>query len=369
MTFPPSPTVEEIVEYEDAFSRITIAMVNAASWRIRQYGGLTPDATRGGFIGRIAISDDASFVRILSPVQPQYGALDPLTWTWEQLDPLFYSMMPGEIEQIVQISPYEIPKMLTSLTGRRDFAFLSRSTELDKCDYDKIHGIMARAFLEDSDQYQVPDNYYPLPIYDHNGVFVRMNVFYNGAVFELKSFTHKHHLFEVYPFLFRADRFGICFNTPAASKLPFRYTLGGGRIPLFDEIVLDTRVAEVLNGDSPANAILISARKYDGLDRVLYPGHKTFLLWRPGEPCSRKEFAEALDFVAAAKMHDVTVHIRQHPGNSVMGVGDLTKQAKSFRLGLPDAIKEHRGTLNHDDAEGDGKVSVAKTNNKNYKEI
>ena len=365
-------------------------MVNAASWRIRQYGGLTPDATRGGFIGRIAISDDASFVRILSPVQPQYGALDPLTWTWEQLDPLFYSMMPGEIEQIVQISPYEIPKMLTSLTGRRDFAFLSRATELDKCDYNKIHGIMSRAFVEDSDQFQVPENCFPLPIYDHNGVFVRMNVYYNGAVFELKSFTHKN-LLEPYPFLFRPDRFGICFNTPAALKLPFRRALGGGLIPLFDEIVLDTRIAEVLSGDSPANAILIlaavadasssasmepsllsmpiSSGKYAGLDRVLFPGHKTFLLWRPGEPCSRKEFAAALDFVAAAKMHGVTVHIRQHPGSTILGISDLTRQARSFGLSLPNAIKEHRGTLDHDNTEGDGGDSVAETNNTKYEEI
>lgn len=59
----PSPTIEEFVEYRDAYSRIAIALVNAAnSWRIRQYGVFTPDAIRGGFIapdGRIAISGDA----------------------------------------------------------------------------------------------------------------------------------------------------------------------------------------------------------------------------------------------------------------------------------------------------------------------
>ena len=366
-----SPTTEEFVEYQDAVSRISIDLVNVANrWRIRQYGCLPPDATRDGFIAwDVAISDVASYAQILYPVQPQYGPLDPLTWTWTQMVPLFNSMMPGEIEQIVQISPYEMPEMLTRKTGRRDYVFLSKAIGLDKRDYDYIHGTMARAFWEDSDRYQVPANYFPLPVYDHNGVFVRMNVFFNNAVFELKTFTHKNHLFEVYPFLFRPDRFGICFNTPAALKLPFRRVLGGGLIPLFDEIVLDTRVAEVLNGKSPANAILISARNYDGLDRVLYPGHKTILMWRPGEPCSRQEFADALDFVAAAKTHGVTVHIRQYPGSSIMGVGDLAKQAKSFRLSLPDAIKKHKGNLDYDDTEGDGGDSVAETNNTNYKEI
>ena len=373
MTVFPSQTIKEYVDYEDAFSRIAIAMVNAASWRMRQYGGFISDATRGGIIiqdGRIVIFDGASYAKILSPVLPLYGvgALDPSTWAWELMNPLFNSMMPGDIEQIVQISPYEMPKILTRLTGRRDYVFLSRATGLDKADYDNIHGIMARAFVEDSDQFQVPENFFPLPIYDHNGVFVRMNVFFNGAVFELKSFTHKN-LLEVYPFLFRPDRFGICFNTPAASKLPFRRALGGGRIPLFDEIVLDMRIAEVLNGGSPANAILISGRNHSGLDRVLFPEHKTFLLWHPGEPRSRQEFADALDFVAAAKRYRVIVHIRQHPGNAIMGVSDLTRQAEGFGLHFPDVLQEHAGTIKFDEFEDDGNGSVADINNTNPKEI
>ena len=61
-----------------------------------------------------------------------------------------------------------------------------------------------------------------------------MNVFYNGGVFELKNFTHKNQP-EPYPFLFRPDHFGICFNTPVASKLPFRRALGGGIIPFFND--------------------------------------------------------------------------------------------------------------------------------------
>ena len=364
MTSSLAPTIEEFVEYEDAFSRIVIAMVNAAnSWRIRQYGDFTHDITRGGFIagdGRVAISDDASYARILPPVQPQYGPLDPLTWTWKQLDPLFNSMMLDDIEQIVQISPFEIKEMLTRY-GQRDYAFLSDSIGLDKVDYDLVtHGTMARAFVENC--YQVPENQIPLPIYNQNGVFIRMNVFYNGAVFELKPFTHKN-LPKPYPFLFRPDHSGICFNTPAASKLPFRCALGGGRIPLFDEIVLDTRVSEVLDGKSPANAILILAGNHAGLDRILFPGHKTFLLWRPGKPRSRQEFADTLNFVAAAKKHDVTVHIRQHPGNTVMGVEDLTRQAQSFGLYLPDELREHAGTIKHDEFEDDGRESVVETNN------
>lgn len=368
----PSPTIEEFVEYRDAYSRIAIALVNAAnSWRIRQYGVFTPDAIRGGFIapdGRIAISDDASYARIPPQVQPQYGPLDPSTWTWTQMDPLFNSMISGNIEQIVQLSPYEMPELLTRLTGRRDYVFLSRATGLDKFDYDTICGIMARAFLEDSDQYQVLGNCVPLPIYDHHGVFVRMNVFYNGAVFELKSFTHMN-LTGPFTFLFRPDYSGICFNTPAASKLSFRRALGGGPIPLFDEIVLDTRVSEVLDGRSPANAILVLAGNHARLDRILFPEHKTFLLWRPGEPRSRQEFAEALNFVAAAKKHGVTVHIRQYPSNTVMGVGDLNRQAQRFGLHFPDEIREHAGTINHENTEGDGRDSVAVTNNINHKEI
>lgn len=364
-----APTIEEFVEYKDAISRIEIAMVNAASWRIRQYGGLI---TREGFIAgdvRIAIFDDASYAHILSPVQPQYGPLDPLTWTWVQMNPLFYGMMPEGIdEQIVQISPYEMPEILTRLTGRRDYVFLSRATGLDKYDYDNIHGIMARAFVEDSDHFQVPEDCFPLPLYDHNGVFVRMNVFYNGAVFELKNFTHEN-LFKTYPFLFKPDLSGICFNTPAASKLPFRRALGGGRIPLFDEIVLDTRVPEVLNGESPANAILISAGHYAGLDRVLFPEHKTFLLWHPGEPRSRQEFADALNFVVAAKKLGFTVDIRQYPDNVILGTSDLARQARSFNLHFPDELQEHAGSIKHDKFEADGKGSVADANNTNNKEI
>ena len=361
MTSSLAPTIEEFVEYKDAFSRIAIDLVNAAnSWRIRQYGCLPPDATRGGFI--VTISDDVNYARILPQVQPQYGPLDPSTWTWTQMVPLFNSMMPGEIEQIVQISPYEMPEMLTRKTGRRDYVFLSKAIGLDKRDFDYIHGTMARAFWEDSDRYQVPANYFPLPVYDHNGVFVRMNVFYNGAVFELKTFTHKI-MTGPFPFLFRPSYTGICFNTPVASRLPFRRALGGGIIPLFDEIVLDTRVSEVLNGRSSANALLILAGNHAGLDRVLFPGHKTFLIWRRDEPCSRQEFADALNFLAVAKKLGVTVHIRQHPGNTVMGVGDLAKQAKSFHLPLPDEMKEHAGTIKHDEFEDDGRESVVETNN------
>lgn len=371
MTSSPAPTIEEFVEYQDAVSRISIDLVNVAnSWRIRQYGCLPPDATRVGFIAwNVTISDDVSHAQILSPVQPQYGALDPLTWTWEQMVPLFNSMMPGEIEQFVQSSPYEMPEMLTSKTGRRDYVFLSRAMGLDRRDYDSIHGIMARAFVEDSNRYQVPADYFPLPIYDHNGVFVSMNVFYNNAVFELKTFTHKNMPDVFYPFLFKPDHSGICFNTPAASKLPFRHTPGGGRIPLFDEIVLDTRIEDVLTGRSPANAILILAGNYAGLDRGLFPGHKAFLLWRPDEPCSRQEFATNLNFVAAAKKLGFTIHIRQYPGNIVMGVGDLAKQAKRFHLPLPDEMKEHAGTIKHDEFEDDGRDSVAETNKTNHKEI
>jgi hypothetical protein len=370
MTSSPAPTIEEFVEYQDAVSRISIDLVNVAnSWRIRQYGCLPPDATRIGFIAwNVTISDDVSHVQILSPVQPQYGPLDPLTWTWEQMVPLFNSMMPGEIEQIVHISPYEMPELLTRLTGRRDYVFLSRATGLDKCDYDTICGTMARAFWEDSDQYQVPGNCIPLPIYDHHGVFVRMNAFFNGAVFELKTFTHMN-LTGPFTFPFRPDHTGICFNTPAASKLPFRRALGGGLIPLFDEIVLDTRIEEVLTGRSPANAILILAGNYAGLDRVLFPGHKAFLLWRPDEPCSPQEFATNLNFVAAAKKLGFTIHIRQYPGNIVMGVGDLAKQAKRFHLPFPDEMKEHAGTIKHDEFEDDGRDSVAETNKTNHKEI
>ncbi len=358
-----APTIEEYVEYEDALSRLAIALVNVAnSWRIRQYGVFPPDATRGGFItadGRVAILGNDSYAQVLPQGQPQCGPLDPSTWTWTQMEPLFSRMLSGDIEQIVQISPYEMPEILTRRTGRRDYVFLSRANGLDKCDYDTVCGTMARAFWEDSDRYQVPENCVPLPIYDHNGVFVRMNVFYNGAVFELKTFTHKI-MTGPFPFLFRPSYTGICFNTPVASRLPFRRALGGGIIPLFDEIVLDTRVSEVLNGRSSANALLILAGNHAGLDRVLFPGHKTFLIWRRDEPCSRQEFADALNFLAVAKKLGVTVHIRQHPGNTVMGVGDLAKQAKSFHLPLPDEMKEHAGTIKHDEFEDDGRESVSK---------
>ena len=121
--------------------------------------------------------------------------------------------IPTELcERFYQVSPDQIPSLLTPLTTQTDFVFQSRALRIDKLDFDNIHGTMTRAFKENTPEVADSIRKYRkdwklLPIRDHDGFFVHMNVFYNDAVFELKTFLHPK--FGICPFLFIPKHSGI----------------------------------------------------------------------------------------------------------------------------------------------------------------
>lgn len=200
----------------DACSRVTIALINRANRKsICRFGDLTHDP-HGGFIsgdGQVRVSGDASYVGV-RPASIQYSNCvlhPPAGWVPA---PGAMVIPPELCEKMNWISPYQIPTLLTELTGQNDFVFLSRALRLDKLDFDNIHGTMSRAFVENtpSASYSIPKDYTPLPIRDHDGFFVRMNVFYNGAVFDLKTFQHTK--FGICPLPFIPKHSGVWFKTP-----------------------------------------------------------------------------------------------------------------------------------------------------------
>ena len=321
----------------DARSRVTIYLINRANSKsICQFGDLThnPHHMDGGFItgdGQVRVSGDASYVAV-KPTSIQYSnyILDPSTWSWVPA-PGAMVIPPELCEKINQVSPDQIPSLLTVLTGQTDFVFLSRSLQLDKLDFDHIHGTMTRAFVENTPSVvtSIPKDYKSLPIRDHDGFFLRMNVFCNSAVFEYKVFEHPK--FGIRHFLFIPKHPGVWFNT------------SNGLAPTGD-IVLDTRISDILNDRSPANAGLIEAGKIAKLDWEIFFGNRVFYVWRPNELQSRNTFAAALHFVAEAKKHGIEVVILRFSsftsdGQKLLDLPAINKQAQAYNLGIPANIK------------------------------
>lgn len=242
-------------------------------------------------------------------------------------------MSPELCEKIIHISPYQIPTLLTILTGQNDFVFLARALHLDKLDFDNIHGTMTRAFEENIPSAPIPKDCKPLPIRDHDGFFVRMNVFCNNAVFEYKTFNHNN-LHDIYGFCFIPKHSEIWFNTVDA-------------LAPAGDVVLDTRINEILFGPSPANAGLIDAGNITSLDWAILLGHRVFFVWRSNEFQSRNTFAAALHFVAEAKKHGIEVVILRF--TSFTSVADqkyldlpaVIKQARNYGLEIPANLKSH----------------------------
>ena len=317
----------------DARSRVTIYLINRANSKsICQFGDLTHDP-HGGFIsgdGQVRVSDDASYIAFkLASIQDSDYILSPSnSWTWAPAPSA--TVIPPELcEKINQVSPYQVPTMLTNMTGQNDFVFLSRALRLDKLDFDNIHGTMTRSRVENV--YSVPEGCKPLPIRDHDGVFVRMNGFCNDVVFEYKTFKHQN-LPGIYGFYFIPKHAGVWFNTQ------------DGLAPTGD-IVLDTRISDILNSRSPANAGLIDAGNIASLDWAVFFGHKVFYVWRPNELQSRDKFAAALHFVAEAKKRGVEVVINRFSsftsaaGQRLLDLPAIIKQARAYSLDIPANLK------------------------------
>ena len=320
----------------DALSRVIIYLINRANSKsICQFGDLTHDP-HGGFSfiskdGQVCVSGDASYVAV-KPTSIQYSnyILDPSTWSWVPA-PGAMVIPPELCEKIIWISPYQIPTLLTELTGQNDFVFLSRSLRLDKLDFNNIHGTMTRSFDENTPSAPIPKNCTPLQIRDHDGFFVRMNVLCNDAVFEYKTFKHQN-LPGIYGFYFIPKHAGVWFNTP------------DGLAPTGD-IVLDTRISDILNGRSPANAGLIDAGNIAALDWAVFLGHSVSYVWRSNEPQSKNTFAAALHFVAEAKKHGIEVVILRFSasfgsdGQKLLKFPAIIKQACAYGIDIPANLK------------------------------
>ena len=121
----------------DAKSRLSVWVINHANSKsIGQLGDLFHDPFHvdGGFIsgdGQVRVSGDASYVSF-KPTSIQYSdyILDPSTWSWGPA-PGAMVIPPELCERINQVSPYQIPTLLTNLTGQNDFVFLARALRLD----------------------------------------------------------------------------------------------------------------------------------------------------------------------------------------------------------------------------------------------
>ena len=321
----------------DAKSRLSVWVINHANSKsIGQLGDLFHDPFHvdGGFISgdeQVRVSGDASYVSF-KPTSIQYSnyILDPSTWSWVPA-PGAMVIPPELCEKIIWISPYQIPPLLTELTGQNDFVFLSRSLRLDKLDFNNIHGTMTRSFDENTPSAPIPKDCTPLQIRDHDGFFIRMNVFYNDVVFEYKTFKHQN-LPGIYGFFFIPKHAGVWFNTP------------DGLAPNGD-IVLDTRISDILNGRSPADAGLIDAGDIAKLDWAIFLGHRLIYVWRSNELQSRNTFAAALRFVAEAKKHGIEVVINRlssftsAAGQRLLELPAIVKQAHSCRLDIPANLK------------------------------
>lgn len=320
----------------DARSRVAIYLINRAnSNSIRQLGDFFHDPRHmgGGFTskdGQVHVSGDASYVSV-KPTSARYSysdyILDPSTRTWAPAP--WARLMPPELcERFYHVFPEQIPSLLTPLTTQTDFVFQSRAMRLDKLDFDNIHGTMTRAFVENV--YRLPEWLTPIPILDHDGFFVRMNVFYNDTVFEDKTFTHLN-LPGIYGFLFIPKHPGVWFKTSDA------------RAPAGD-IVLDVNIRDILNGSSPANAGLIDAGNITSLDWAILLGHRVFFVWRSNEFQSRNTFAAALHFVAEAKKHGIEISILKFDpatfSQDILDLSAIIKQTRDYALDLPAALKK-----------------------------
>ena len=332
----------------DARSRIAIYMANKAdSPLIAQLGNLSHDAFRGGFIfgdGLTAVSGDASSIQMLPASQAFYPAaisqsactsMVPLQTSlpvsvpqaMSYPVPVSQSSNAPMLPQIKSVKAHELPDLLTGITGQNDFIFLCNMLGLDKIDFDNYNtGIFIRTMVENT--IPLPPVLTRLPICNHFGSFLRMNVLYKEALFELKVFKYVDRP-DLYLFLFKPEHSGVWF----------RDVIQTGKT-----IILDTDVKAVLDCTSPGNAGLIVAGDIAELDYEVLHGHPVQLVWRSDIPQSRIQFAVALNFLAEAKKHGVEVSILKcngsSPANEILDLPQVRKQVLSYGMDIPATLKE-----------------------------
>lgn len=321
-----SSELEKFVRDTDARSRIAIYMINHAdSALIAQLGNLSHDAFRGGFIsgdGRMAVSGDASCVQAMfaSPAFFPASASFPMVCGTNIFEQRICSVTPGDMQYL-----------LSNMTDQHDFIFLCRKLGLDKKDFDHLNkGIFIRSFGDEKiEKNPVPPGWNWLPIRDHLGSFVRMNVLVQDAVFELKFFKFADRL-GVHGFRFKPEHSGVWFRDGIS--------MSG------EAIILDTCVPEVWNRTSPANAGLIDAGDSSEIDWELFSGHETQYVWRPDTLQSKNDLSKALSFLAEARKNGVEGVVLKYNSSSleaeVVELPEAIIQARRYGLGIPAALKD-----------------------------
>lgn len=335
----------------DARSRIAVYMANHAdSPLIAQLGNLSHDAFRGGFIsgdGCMAVSGDASSIQMLPASQAFYPTAIPqsvctslvpfqtsMPMTVSAPQALSYPVPAAQssnatkLPQIISLRAQELPEVLTRMTGQNDFIFLCRMLGLDKINFDKYNtGIFIRSFEENRIS-KLPAGWIGLLVRDHLGSFLRLNVLFNGSVFELK----------VFKYFDRPDLYALRFK-PEHSGVWFRDVIQTGKT-----IILDTDVKAVLDCTSPGNAGLIVAGDIASIDYEVLHGHPVQLVWRSDILQSRDQFTGDLSFLAEAKKHGIEVSILKcsgsSPANEILDLSQVRKQALSYGLDIPAPLKE-----------------------------
>lgn len=342
------PKINQFVLEADAWSRIAIYMINHAdSPLIAQLGNFSHDAFRGGFIsgdGCMAVSGDASSIQMLPSSQAAISqsactSMVPLqtSLSVSVSQSMYYPVSTSHassnvpmIPKFQAITPYDLPDVLIGMNEETKFISLCRMLKLDKEDFDTINeGIFVRTF--DDTQMLYPRRWNILLTFDHMGIFDRIFVLLQDAVFELKTFKYTDRP-KPYPFLFKPEHPGIWFRDGERGAVPGK------------TIILDTDVSAVWNRTSPGNAGLIVAGNIAELDYEVFHGRPVQLIWRSETPQCRNQFAGALNFLAEAKKHGVEVFILKCSDSSqtreIIDLPQVRKQALFYGLDIPAPLKE-----------------------------
>ena len=315
----------------DARARLTIYMINHAnSPLIAQLGDLSHDTFRGGFItgdGLLAVSGDASFVQALLCFQeaitaPSQASLPiPASPSSDCIPTVFE-------HRLCPVFPSDMMRLLSGKAGQHDFIARCRNLGLDKVDFDKINkGIFIRTFTDDLVERFPGWNW--LPIRDHLGSCVRMNVLVQDAVFELKLFK----------FIDRPGLYGFRFK-PEHSGVWFR----DGLPEIGTTIIIDTCILDVWEHISPANAGLIDVGDISEIEWKHILGHEVQYVWRHDTFQCRNDFSKALYFLAEAKKNGLDVSVLKHSDSTraseILDLPEVIKQARCYGLDIPAVLKD-----------------------------
>ena len=315
----------------DARARLTIYMINHAnSPLIAQLGDLSHDTFHGGFItgdGLLAVSGDASFVQAL--LYPP----EVITSSSQASLPIPASpssdCIPTVFEhRLCPVFPSDMMRLLSGKAGQHDFIARCRNLGLDKVDFDKINkGIFIRTFADDLVERFPGWNW--LPIRDHLGSCVRMNVLVQDAVFELKLFKFIDRP-GVYGFRFKPEHPGVWFRDGAPAS--------------GEAIILDTCITDVWNHISPANAGLIDVGDISGIEWKHFFGHEVQYVWRHDSFQCRNDFSKALHFLAEAKKNGIDVSVLKYSDSTraseILDRPEVIKQARCYGLDIPAVLKD-----------------------------